>query len=157
MRCEQIKSPSLRVFPSCASIPSTSPPALEGALVVVGLILLADTLNFAGVELEGVTGDEGGEENDNGADAVLDSVERPSTYCPSRENRQSMSGLPSDPPQTVYNVAVGIKVPVDDAPEHGAQECIQDDVRRIQKGHHSPKGRDVGVLFGYRRSLVDGP
>lgn len=43
---------------------------VDGA-VLVELLLVADTLDGLGVEREGTLGDEGGEENDTGADAEL--------------------------------------------------------------------------------------
>lgn len=44
--------------------------------VIVKFLLIADALDGLGVERESTLGDEGGEENDTGADAELNSGEK---------------------------------------------------------------------------------
>jgi len=46
-----------------------------GGAVLIVFLLVADTIDGLGVERDGTNGDEGSEENDNGADAELDAME----------------------------------------------------------------------------------
>jgi hypothetical protein len=47
------------------------PDAVADGAVLLDFLLIADTLDGLGVEREGALGDEGGKENDGGADAEL--------------------------------------------------------------------------------------
>ena len=59
-------------------------------------------------------------------------------------------------PQPGIDVPVSSKILVEDGPQDRTEDGVYSDIRWVQEGHHSTKGRDIRVLCGYRshRPLV---
>lgn len=105
---------------------------------------LFDRAELLRVEGESAFGNEGRAKDNCGGDSEMDAVEEGRLACHNVVNDEN--GLPSDGDQRVVDLAVLLGIGVEDRTKDSAQHRVENDVGRVEEGHHGAQGGYTRVL-----------